>query len=203
MTTKTKTEITRADIMAMSDYARERKNRRAHLAAIKKHRRMAVGPHATFYFENYDTMWHQIHEMLHIERGGEDQIDDELRAYNPLIPKGRELVATVMFEIPDEALRRAILARLGGVEETIFIGLGDDTIAGQPEEDVDRTTAAGKASAVQFIHFPFSDDQVAAFKIPGSQIVLGIEHPEYAHMAVLPDAVRAALAADFSSEPRP
>ena len=159
---------------------------------------MAVGPYATFYFENYATMWHQIHEMLHIERGGEGQIDDELRAYNPLIPKGRELVATVMFEIPDEALRRAILARLGGVEETIFIGLGDDTIAGRPEEDVDRTTAAGKASAVQFIHFPFSDAQAAAFMTPGRQIVLGIEHPDYAHMAVMPDAVRAALAADFA-----
>ncbi len=194
----TKTEITRADIMAMSDYARERKDRRTQLAAVKKHRRMAVGPHATFYFENYATMWHQIHEMLHIERGGEGQIDDELRAYNPLIPKGRELVATVMFEIPDEALRRTILARLGGVEETIFIGLGDDTIAGRPEEDVDRTTAAGKASAVQFVHFPFSDDQMAAFKTPGTQIVLGIEHTEYAHMAVMPDAVRAALAADFA-----
>jgi len=194
----TKTEITRADIMAMSDYARERKDRRTQLAAVKKHRRMAVGPHATFYFENYATMWHQIHEMLHIERGGEGQIDDELRAYNPLIPKGRELVATVMFELPDEALRRTILARLGGVEETIFIGLGDDTIAGRPEEDVDRTTAAGKASAVQFVHFPFSDDQMAAFKTPGTQIVLGIEHTEYAHMAVMPDAVRAALAADFA-----
>ena len=194
----TKTEITRADIMAMSDYARERKDRRTQLAAVKKHRRMAVGPHATFYFENYATMWHQIHEMLHIERGGEGQIDDELRAYNPLIPKGRELVTTVMFEIPDEALRRTILARLGGVEETIFIGLGDDTIAGRPEEDVDRTTAAGKASAVQFVHFPFSDDQMAAFKTPGTQIVLGIEHTEYAHMAVMPDAVRAALAADFA-----
>ncbi len=194
----TKTEITRADIMAMSDYARERKDRRTRLAAVKKHRRMAVGPHATFYFENYATMWHQIHEMLHIERGGESQIDDELRAYNPLIPKGRELVATVMFEIPDEALRRTILARLGGVEETIFIGLGDDTIAGRPEEDVDRTTAAGKASAVQFVHFPFSDDQMAAFKTPGTQIVLGIEHTEYAHMAVMPDAVRAALAVDFA-----
>lgn len=193
-----KTEITRADIMAMADYGRERKNRRARLAAVKKDRRMAVGPHAGFYFENYDTMWHQVHEMLYIERGGEAQIEDELRAYNPLIPKGRELVATIMFEIPDETLRRSILSRLGGVEETIFIGLGDDRVAGRPEADVDRTTVAGKASSVQFVHFPFSDGQVAAFKAPGAQVVVGIEHPYYAHMAVMPDAVRVALAADFA-----
>jgi len=193
-----KTEITRADIMAMADYGRERKDRRSSLSALKKNRRMAVGPYASFYFENYDTMWHQVHEMLFIERGGEAQVEDELRAYNPLIPNGRELVATVMFEIPDETLRRSILSRLGGVEETIFIGLGDDHIAGRPEADVDRTTADGKASSVQFVHFRFSDDQVAAFRAPGSQIVVGIKHPNYAHMAVMPDAVRAALAADFA-----
>jgi len=193
-----KAEITHADIMAMADYGRERKERRARLSAIKRDRRMAVGPYASFYFENYDTMWHQVHEMLYIEQGGEAQIEDELRAYNPLIPNGRELVATVMFEIPDETLRRSILSRLGGVEETIFIAVGDDHIAGRPEADVDRTTAAGKASSVQFLHFPFSDDQVAAFTAPGNQIVVGIKHPNYAHMAVMPDAVRAALAADFA-----
>jgi len=193
-----KTEITRDDIMAMADYGRERKDRRARLAKIKKDRRMAIGPHATFYFENYDTMWHQIHEMLFIEKGGEDQVEDELRAYNPLIPNGRELVATVMFEIPDETLRRSILARLGGVEETIFIAFGDHTIAGRPEADVDRTTAEGKASSVQFVHFPFSDQQVAAFKAPATQVIVGIKHPNYAHMAVMPDAVRAALAEDFA-----
>ena len=104
-----KTEITRADIMAMADYGRERKDRRTRLSALKKNRRMAVGPYASFYFENYDTMWHQVHEMLFIEQGGEAQIEGELRAYNPLIPNGRELVATVMFEIPDETLRRSIL----------------------------------------------------------------------------------------------
>jgi hypothetical protein len=193
-----RTEITRADIMAMADYGRERKDRRTRLAAVKRDRRMAVGPYASFYFENYDTMWHQVHEMLYIEQGGEAQIEDELRAYNPLIPNGRELVATVMFEIPDETLRRSILSRLGGVEETIFIAVGDDHVAGRPEEDVDRTTAAGKASSVQFVHFPFSDDEIAAFKAADAQIVVGIKHPNYAHMAVMPDAVRAALAADFA-----
>ena len=184
--------------MAMADYGRERKDRRTRLSALKKNRRMAVGPYASFYFENYDTMWHQVHEMLFIEQGGEAQIEGELRAYNPLIPNGRELVATVMFEIPDETLRRSILSRLGGVEETIFIAFGDDSIAGRPEADVDRTTADGKASSVQFVHFPFGDDQVAAFRAAGAQIVVGIKHPNYAHMAVMPDAVRVALAADFA-----
>ncbi|MCP4330499.1 MAG: DUF3501 family protein [Alphaproteobacteria bacterium] len=192
-----KTEITRDDIMAVEDYARERRQRRTRVAAIKKDRRMDVGPYASFYFENYETMWHQIHEMLYIERGGAEQVEDELRAYNPLIPKGRELVATIMFEIPDETLRRSILARLGGVEDTIFIALGDDTIAARPEADVDRTTADGKASSVQFVHFPFTGEQVARFTEPATQVIVGIKHPNYAHMAVMPDNVRAALSEDF------
>jgi hypothetical protein len=192
-----KTEISRSDIMPMDEYTRVRKERRARVTEIKKNRRMDVGPYATFYFENYETMWHQVHEMLFIERGGEAQIEDELRAYNPLIPKGRELVATVMFEIPDETLRRSILSRLGGVEETVFLSLGDEMITASPESDVDRTTAEGKASSVQFLHFLFSDAQVARFRDPATQVVIGIKHPNYAHMAVMPENVRAALAEDF------
>ncbi len=197
MTMAAKTEITYDDIMPIEDYARVRRDRRAQVTAIKKDRRMDVGPYASFYFENYDTMWHQVHEMLFIERGGEAQVEDELRAYNPLIPNGRELVATIMFEIPDETLRRSILTRLGGVEETISIGLGDETIAGRPEEDVDRTTAEGKASSVQFVHFPFTDDQAARFKDPATQVIVAIKHPNYAYMAVMPDDVRTALVGDF------
>ncbi len=146
-------------------------------------------------------MWNQIHEMLFIEKGGEAQIADELSAYNPLIPKGRELVATVMFEIDDPLRRGALLAKLGGIEETAFIRIGGatarETISGVPEIDVDRTSAAGKASAVQFIHFPFTDAQVAAFCAPEAEIVLGFSHPEYAHMVVFPEPVRGALAGDF------
>ena len=125
-----KHELTRDDVIAMADYARERKDRRRALVAAKRHRRLAVGPDCTFYFENYETMWNQVHEMLFIEKGGEDQIADELRAYNPLIPKGRELVATVMFEIDDPARRAVVLAMLGGVEETAFLRLGGETIRG-------------------------------------------------------------------------
>ncbi len=183
-------QITKADIMDMADYAKIREERRAEMVGIKRHRRVEVGPFATFYFENYETMWHQIHEMLHIERGGREQIDDELAAYNPLIPNGHELVATVMFEIDDRTRRSNALARMGGVEETAFIRFGEHRIAGVPEADVDRTTANGKASAVQFIHFPFTPEQAAAMReVNGPEIVIGFTHPEYSHMAVIPDAV--------------
>jgi len=192
-----KHEITRDDLIPMDRYERERASRRAALVALKKNRRIDVGPVCTFYFENYETMWNQIHEMLFIEKGGEAQIADELTAYNPLIPNGRELVATVMFEIDEPVRRQALLAKLGGVEETAFIEVDGEIIAGRPEEDVDRTNAAGKASSVQFIHFPFTDAQVAAFKRPGARVVVGLKHPHYGHMAALPDAMRAALAQDF------
>ncbi len=195
--TAAKHEITRDDVIAMEDYARERQMRRRALVAAKRHRRLAVGPDCTFYFENYETMWNQVHEMLFIEKGGEDQIADELSAYNPLVPKGRELVATVMFEIDEPARRAALLAKLGGVEETVFLRVGGETIRGVPEADVERTSAAGKASSVQFIHFPFTDAQVAAFRAQGAEVVAGFAHPEYAHMAALPEPVRQALAEDF------
>ena len=191
--------IRRADIMDMAEYAKTRKQHRATIVAAKHRRRVAVGPFATFYFENFDTMWHQVHEMLYIERGGDAQIDDELAAYNPLIPNGRELVATVMFEIEDKARRQQVLATLGGVEETAFIQAGENRIKGVPETDVDRTTAAGKASAVQFLHFPFSPAAIAAFQA-GGEVVIGFTHSAYSHMAVLPDAVRAALSEDFASD---
>ncbi len=193
-------QLTKADILDMSDYAKVRKERRAEMVAIKKHRRVEVGPFATFYFENYDTMCHQVHEMLYIERGGDQQVEDELAAYNPLIPNGHELVATVMFEIDDPARRGRVLGRLGGVEETAFLRFGPHKIAGQPEADVDRTSAAGKASAVQFIHFPFTAEQVAALRDTGdADVVLGFGHPEYSHMAVMADAVRRRLVEDLAA----
>jgi len=192
-----KTEITRADIIPMETYVQERRARRKALTETKKHRRVEVGPYATFYFENFDTMWHQIHEMLYIEKGGEEQIEDELRAYNPLIPQGDELVATVMFEIDDKIRRQNVLSRLGGVEETMTISIDGDSVTAIPEADVDRTTADGKASSVQFVHFKFSADQIAAFKKPGARVEVAINHPNYGHIAVMPEATRAALAADF------
>jgi hypothetical protein len=191
-------EITREDIMPVAEYAKIRADKRKALVEVKKHRRVPIGPYATFYFENYVTMWMQIQEMLYIEKGGEAQIADELAAYNPLVPKGRELVATLMFEIDDERLRKSVLARLGGVEETVFLKFGDQDIAATAETDVDRSTAEGKASSVQFLHFPFSDDQVAAFKAHDGDVMLGVRHANYPHMTMLPKATKAALEADFA-----
>jgi hypothetical protein len=192
-----KHEITPADIIPMAEYGKSRAERRRQLTQLKRDRRVEVGPHATFYFENYDTMWHQVHEMLYIEKGGEEQIAGELEAYNPLIPKGRELVATLMFEIDNPVQRARFLAALGGVEDTVSIGFEGETVQGVAEEDVDRTTAEGKASSVQFIHFPFTDAQAAKFKRPGTRATLAVNHEAYGHSAAIPERVRAALTTDL------
>ena len=190
-------EITRADILGIEDYAAARPERKRAVAELKKHRRVAIGPDATFYFESYDTMLHQVHEMLYIEKGGEQQIEDELRAYNPMIPNGRELVATLMFEINEPGRRAEYLASLGGVEETVTLTLNGETITATPEHDVDRTTADGKASSIQFLHFAFTDAQVEKFRTLDAQVTIATGHQKYGHLAVLPEAVRQALAQDF------
>ena len=192
-----KHELTVDDVMPSERYASERRAHGRRISEIKKNRRVAIGPDATLYFENYDTMWFQVQEMLHVEKGGAEQIPGELAAYNPLIPKGRELVATMMIEIDDPVRRARILAELGGIEETITLSVGGETIHAVAETDVDRTTASGKASSVHFLHFPFTDKQVAAFREAGAEVVVAVGHPRYRHMAVMPEEVRAALGADF------
>jgi hypothetical protein len=190
--------ITRADILPAERYASERKQHKSRIAAIKQKRRVEVGPYATFYFENYDTMWHQVHEMLYIERGGEAQIADELQAYNPLIPRGSELIATVMIEIEDAARRDRELTRLGGIEHRMFLAVGGEEIRGVADPTRENTSPEGKASSVQFIRFPFTPVQKFKFRAADARIVVGVDHPNYSHMAVLPEPVRAALAEDFA-----
>jgi hypothetical protein len=190
--------LCRADILPIEQYARERHEHRRRISAVKRNRRVEVGPFCTFYFESFDTMWHQVHEMLYIERGGEAQIADELDAYNPLIPAGDELVATVMFEIDEPVQREKALARLGGVENHAFLAFAGERIAGVADPTRENSTSDGKASSVQFLRFPFTAPQMAAFKAPGAQVVIGIDHPNYGHMAVMPEAVRAALSEDLS-----
>jgi hypothetical protein len=190
-------QITAADILPEADYARRRKELRAGIVALKRRRRLSVGPFATLHFENFDTMRMQVQEMLHIEKGGAGQLPGELAAYNPLIPNGHELVATVLFEIDDPVRRAAFLGKLGGVEQTAFMEIAGSRVAGSAEADQDRSTAEGKASAVQFIHYPFSPGDIAKFRQPGTRIVVGFDHPAYAHMTVMPEEARAALATDF------
>jgi len=192
-----KHNLTAADILPMAEYGKIRAESRRKISERKQNRRVEVGPHITFYFENYDTMWMQVHEMVFIEKGGEAQIQDELAAYNPLIPKGQELVATFMIEIDDPDRRKRILGSLGGIENSAFISIGAERVVGAAEDDQERTRADGKASSVQFVHFAFTPAQIAAFRAPGAQVSLGFSHPAYGHIAILPEAVRVELAADF------
>jgi hypothetical protein len=190
-------QITTTDLMPMAEYGKIRREYRRKLVEVKRKRRVHIGPHVSLYFENYDTMWAQVHEMLFIERGGDEQVDGELSAYNPLIPQGRELVATMMIEIDDERLRRRVLAELGHVEDMVELTFAGHTVKAVPEADLDRTTEEGKTSSVHFLHFAFTPEQIAAFRTPGTQVIAGITHPRYGHLAVLPEENRAALAEDF------
>ncbi len=190
--------ITAADILPSSEFGAQRKERRTALMPRKKLRRIEVGPVATFYFECFDTMLLQVQEMLHIEKGGEAQLADELSAYNPLIPQGSELIATVMFEIDEPIRRLSILRRLGGAERAMFIDVDGERIMGVPTDDIERTTPDGKTSSVHFIRFPFADRQKAKMRDPKAQVLVGVDHENYAHMAVLSPASRAELAKDFA-----
>ena len=191
-------EVTKADLIPADEYAKNRKAYRKEIVNYKKDRRVALGPYANFYFESYETMKAQIQEMLHIEKGGEEQLKDELAAYNPLIPKGKELVATLMFEIDNPLSRAEFLNNVGGIEEKVFLKIGDEIIKSVPEQDVDRTSAEGKASSVQFIHFEFSDEQVKKFKDMSTEVIIGVEHKMYAHTVKLTNNKRQALALDFN-----
>ena len=185
------------DILPMSEYAKIRAAKRQEISERKKLRRVEVGPFITFYFENYETMWMQVHEMLFIEKAPPEQAADEIAAYGPLIPNGHELVATFMIEIDDPLRRKRMLDGLGGVENSAFLSIGAERINAVAEIDQERTTPDGKASSVQFVHFPFTPAQIQAFRTPKTQVILGFSHKNYSHMAVMPEAVRAALAADF------
>jgi hypothetical protein len=189
--------VTAQDIIPDADYARERKARRAALLPVKRLRRISLGPHCTFYFESYETMLFQVQEMLLTEKGGPEQLDDELTAYNPLIPQGRELVATVMFEIDDPLRRATILGQLGGVEAHFFLQIGEDRVAAAQESEVERTRD-GKTSAVHFLRFPFTDAQAGAFRDPAIPAMIGCDHPRYGHLAVLGQDTRTELARDLA-----
>lgn len=189
--------LTRQDILSLSDYAAERRAHRVRIAAIKRHRRLEVGPFIAFYFENFDTMWHQVHEMLAIEKGGDAQIEDEISAYNPLIPQKNELSATMMIEIDDPRRRALELSRLGGIENRTFLEIGGKRIRGEPDRSRENTNPEGRASAVQFIKFQLGSEEAKRLAKSKEKILIGFDHPSYGHLAVIPEEVRAALAKDF------
>jgi len=192
-------EITRADLIGDAEFRDQRKARRASLMPVKRLRRVALGPYCTFYFESFDTMLFQVQEMLLVEKGGEAQIPDELAAYNPLIPKGHELVATMMFELDDPVRREKFLSDLGGVEDHFYITVAGSRSTASSESDVERTRDDGKTSSVHFLRFAFTADQIAAFKDLSQRVVLGCDDPRYAHMTLLQADTRTELARDFKS----
>ena len=195
---KEKKSIQKEDIMPLDVYTKQRKELRKSIVEFKKDRRVPLGPYATFYFESYETMLAQVQEMLYIEKGGDEQLKDELSAYNPLVPNGKELTATLMFEIDNPVSRATFLGKVGGIEEKVYMKVDGDIIKAVPEEDVDRTSAEGKASSVQFIHFKFNDDQIKKFKSNSSLIEVGIDHNEYSHSTKLSDRTVKSLSADFN-----
>ena len=195
--TKENRIVEKSDLINSDFYAKNRKQIRKELMEFKKNRRIPIGPYATFYFESFETMLGQIQEMLHIEKGGEEQLKDELKAYNPLVPKGKELVATLMFEIDDPTIRTDFLSKVGGVEGKINIQVDEEKIKAIPEMDLDRTSAEGKASSVQFIHFNFSDEQIKKFKTLNAKIKISIDHSLYKHVAIISQNNKEALIKDF------
>ena len=195
---KDKRKITKEDIMPLDTYTKNRGELRKNIVDFKKDRRVPLGPYATFYFESYETMLAQIQEMLYIEKGGDEQLNDELAAYNPLVPNGKELTATLMFEIDNPVSRAAFLGKVGGIEEKVFMKIDGDIVKAVPEEDVDRTSADGKASSVQFIHFQLNEEQINKFKSKSSLIELGIDHSQYSHTTKLTEATVNSLSADFN-----
>ena len=190
-------QIVKEDIMPLDVYIKNRKELRKNIVSYKKNRRIALGPYATFYFESFETMLAQVQEMLYIEKGGDEQLKDELTAYNPLIPNGKELTATLMFEIDNPVTRAAFLGKVGGIENNVFLKINGEEIKAVPEKDVDRTSTEGKASSVQFVHFEFNDNQIKKFT-NSSEIEIGINHKEYSHMTKLPDETIKSLSADFN-----
>ena len=185
------------DIISNEEYGNIRSSKRREMIEFKKFRRLDVGPVASLYFESRDTMIYQIQEMAYVEKITREELDEELASYNPLVPNGRELTATMMIEIDDPLRRKNFLSRLGGVEEKVKIVIGDIEIYADYEKDVDRTTSEGKASAVHFLHFTFNDELVEAFKNKENIIQVGIDHEAYGHLSIVSDRVREELAKEF------
>ena len=190
-------QIIPEDIHAREDYKNIRAQLRKEIVDRKKKRRVDIGPNVTLYFENKDTIIHQINEMVFIENGGKEQILEEIDAYKSLIPNGKELIATVMVEIDNPTKRAQALLKMPGFDETFHNKFDHKIIQGKPELDVDRTTADGKASSVQFVHFHFSEEDIKSFRSENSRIEISINHVAYTHATTLQDDTKNELVGDF------
>ena len=191
-------KLTRDDLFSLEKYAEVRKDFRAEVLAHKQDRRLPLGTNATLYFEDRLTMQYQIQEMLRIERIFEAEgINEELDAYNPLIPDGANWKATFMVEFPDIDERRAMLSNLVGVENRVWLQVGDgDKVRPIADEDLERSDD-DKTSAVHFLRFELNPQQVADLK-GGAKLAAGIDHDNYTvDVDPVPDNVRASLLADL------
>ena len=186
------------DIYSREEYKNQRKNLREKMVIRKKNRRVDIGPHITMYFENKDTIIHQINEMVYIENGGDEQVKDEILAYKSLVPNGKELIATVMVEIDNPVKRSDFLKKMGGFEETFNLVVNDNKIDGKAELDVDRTTADGKASSVQFVHFQLNELLVKNFRSLNADVSISINHSNYMHSTKLNQEIIKELSYDFT-----
>jgi hypothetical protein len=187
--------ITPDDIMPIAQYELIRADKKQEAILRKKLTRIAIGPYATLMFESWDSMWLQIQEMVRIEKGGDEQIADEIHAYDPMVPKGHEFTATLFFEVPDPVRRDALLRSIGGVEAHISLQVGGERIDARPEGDIERTRASdGKTSAVHFLHFDLTPTAIAAWRSGEGMALVVIDHPNYGHAAMIGADTRAFLA---------
>ena len=189
--------LSRKDLFSLEQYAEKRQEFRAQVMAHKRNRKVAIGPHATLYFEDRLTMQYQVQEMLRVERIFEaDAIEEELAAYNPLIPDGSNWKATFMIEYEDPDERRDALERLVGIEDKVWVQVGaQDRVYAIADEDLDRS-AAHKTSSVHFLRFQLTPAMAAEVKA-GAQVRAGIDHPEYGHQVDVEASVRDAMASDL------
>ncbi len=184
-----------SDILPLDQYELIRADKKQEALARKRLTRLSVGPHATALFETWDSMWLQIQEMLRIEKGGDEQLADELAAYDPMVPKGSELTATLFFEIPDPERRDAFLRTVGGIENHVALRVAGHIIPARPEGDTERTRASdNKASAVHFFHFDFTPAAREAWITGEGDAMLVIDHPNYGHAAMIGAEARGYLA---------
>lgn len=191
-------KLTRDNLYSLEQYAEARPAFRHKVLAHKRNRRIALGTNAALYFEDFLTMQYQVQEMLRIERIFEaDGINDELEAYNPLIPDGSNWKATFMVEFPEIEERRAMLKQLIGIEDRVFVRIGDfEPIMAIADEDLEREDET-KTSAVHFLRFELPAGQVEALK-GGAVLAAGIDHPNYqVEIAPIADNIRASLIADL------
>ncbi|HKJ51070.1 MAG TPA: DUF3501 family protein [Gammaproteobacteria bacterium] len=190
-------QITREDLMSLEQYAEKRGEFRQQVLQHKKHRQIALGPNATLYFEDRLTLLYQIQEMLRIEKVFEaDGINEELAAYNPLIPDGRNFKATFMIEYPDPEVRAAQLEKMVGIEDLVWMQIGEhDKIWSIADEDLERSTEE-KTSAVHFLRFELDDDMAGDLKA-GANWQIGVQHPVYTYELAVDGETRASLLKDL------